>query len=122
MNSKKSKGSDDWRLKIDHEDLRNEKWRKITFPDFWLFSYQTKNNFYQKIKEEAEEFVRTMHRGEAFLEGEKVQAFWHEHCEFCTEKFMTDMQCDCYCTEKYDHWICEKCFEDLKEMFYWTVL
>ena len=44
----------------------------------------------------------------------------HDHCEFCWRKFA-----DCdepgvlhsgYCTEDEYHWICQRCFEDFKEM------
>lgn len=48
----------------------------------------------------------------------------HDHCDFCTEKFMESEQClkEGYTTEDHKHWICKDCFEDFKELFKWKVL
>ena len=50
----------------------------------------------------------------------------HDHCEFCSAKFMGDEQPDSlhegYCTEDQYRWICEKCFEDFKKQFEWEVV
>ena len=45
----------------------------------------------------------------------------HDHCAFCMEKFMSDEQIG-YCTTDYYHWICEKCYEDFKDMFNWEII
>ena len=45
----------------------------------------------------------------------------HDHCAFCMEKFTTE-QHKGYCTEDYYYWICEKCFDDFKGLFNWTVV
>lgn len=50
----------------------------------------------------------------------------HDHCSFCWAKFMVEDHPDVlhqgYATEDDYHWICEKCFEDFKEMFDWSVV
>lgn len=43
------------------------------------------------------------------------------HCAFCTKKFSSQYQIG-YCTEDYYYWICEKCFDDFKDLFNWRVL
>ena len=47
----------------------------------------------------------------------------HEHCCFCWAKFGNDfdMLKYGYCTIDHNHWICETCYNDFKEMFEWTV-
>ena len=49
----------------------------------------------------------------------------HEHCEFCTAKFMEgdyeDVLHEGYSTLDKKHWICEQCFQDFKGMFNFTV-
>jgi hypothetical protein len=45
----------------------------------------------------------------------------HDHCEFCS--FIIDDEFKLfYCTEDQYHWICEKCFNEYKDMFKWQVL
>lgn len=44
----------------------------------------------------------------------------HEHCEFCWEKFENGKSYG-YCTDDKYYWICEKCFEDFKDIFQWEV-
>ena len=48
----------------------------------------------------------------------------HEHCSFCWGKFghSSEFLQDGYCTEDEYHWICEKCFEDFKEQFKWSLV
>ena len=111
---------DDWRLKGQEEYLSNKTLYKITFPEFWKTAYGDKNAFFQAIEQYAKEFVKNMNRGYEFLEGEKIQHFWHEHCAFCWEKALTDKECTFYCTEDMRHWICEECFCDFKERFHWA--
>ena len=81
---------DDWRLRGQEEYLKGLTFYKVRFPDFWIKAYGEKNAFYQMISTEGHRFVEQMQRGEEYLEGEKIQHFWHEHCEFCWEKATTD--------------------------------
>ncbi|HUN80902.1 MAG TPA: hypothetical protein VMV81_05255 [Phycisphaerae bacterium] len=50
----------------------------------------------------------------------------HDHCAFCFAKFMVEDSSDVlhqgYATQDDSRWICEKCFDDFKEMFKWTVV
>ena len=52
----------------------------------------------------------------------------HEHCIFCWHKFMEDCidVIDCsifgYLTLDNKYWICDKCFEDFKELFKWDIV
>lgn len=107
----------DWRLNGQEKYLQNAKLYKITFPEFWEVAYREKNEFYQKIEQYAKSYVESSNKGHEYLEGEKIQHFWHEHCEFCWEKAMTDIPCTFYCTEDMKYWICEECFNDFKEQF-----
>ena len=49
----------------------------------------------------------------------------HDHCAFCTAKFMAAAQSDIlregYSTPDGYHWICENCFGDFVELFEWKV-
>jgi len=48
----------------------------------------------------------------------------HDHCEFCTEKF-SEYEGDShegFRELKHDHWVCEECFNDFKEMFGFRVV
>ena len=110
---------DDWRLNGQEEHLSNKTLYKITFPDFWETAYKTKNAFFQAIEEYAKNFVESANRGHEFLQGDKIQHFWREHCDFCWEKALTDKDCTFYCTEDMRHWVCEECFSDFNEKFNW---
>lgn len=110
----------DWRLNGQEEHLSGATLYKVTFPAFWEVSYQEQNRFYQKISRYAKHFVEQMHRGKEDLEGEKIQHFWHEHCDFCWEKAMTDTPCTFYCTEDLCYWVCEECLHDFQQHFGWT--
>jgi hypothetical protein len=48
----------------------------------------------------------------------------HDHCDFCTKTFGTNIGDlhEGYCTLDKDHWICEGCYKDFKDMFNWTVI
>ena len=48
----------------------------------------------------------------------------HDHCEFCTDRFMEYEGClrEGYCTEDRKIWICEECYQDFKEMFGFTLI
>ena len=47
----------------------------------------------------------------------------HDHCEFCWAKFMQeegpDILHEGYATEDNYRWVCQKCYNDFKEMFKW---
>ncbi len=48
----------------------------------------------------------------------------HEHCEFCFARF-SELDKDLhsgYATVDEYHWICEKCFQDFKELFNWKCI
>lgn len=109
----------DWRLNGQEEYLSDATLYKVSFPEFWKAAYRDKNIFFKKIEQYAKRHVETTKSGYEFLEGEKIQHFWHEHCEFCFEKAMTDKQCKFYCTEDMYRWVCENCFRDFKEKFNW---
>lgn len=114
----------DWRLEVcgDETCITNAKFQKIKFPDFWAKSCESKNAFYHKVIDDAEAYVNEFHRYEDYLKDDRVQLFWHEHCFFCFEKFMTDMDVECYCTTDFEHWICEECFNDFKNKFDFSVI
>jgi hypothetical protein len=50
----------------------------------------------------------------------------HDHCEFCSAKFMVedfpDVLHQGYATKDDYRWICEQCFADFKSMFGWQVV
>jgi hypothetical protein len=56
----------------------------------------------------------------------KNPAWDHDHCEFCSAKFMVDDLPDVlhegYCTLDERHWICAACFDDFNEMLAWIVV
>ena len=111
----------DIRLNGQERFLKGVTLYKVVFPDFWKKAYAEQNPFYQAIYEHAHMFVELLHQGEEYLEGEKIQQFWHQHCDFCMEKAEALKPCVFYCTKDMKHWICEQCFEDFKEMFGWSV-
>lgn len=111
----------DWRLREQEAYLSNAKLYKVTFPEFWEAAYKDKNPFYQKIARYANQFVAATNRGHEYLDGDKIQHFWHEHCDFCWEKALTDKPCEFYCTKDLACWICTECFNDFKEQFHWSV-
>ncbi len=112
----------DWRLEGQSNYLFGKPLKEIRFPDFWDNSFVNKNEFYKGIKLEAENFVKEYGRGEEYLEGKKIQDFWHTHCIFCTDKITTRDKRICYCTSNYDTWICKTCFDDFKTQFGWTLV
>ena len=111
----------DWRLSGQEEYLSNVTLYKVTFPQFWEVAFRDKNPFYQKIERYAHAHVEATNRGQEYLEGDKIQHFWHEHCEFCWEKALTDQPGEFYCTADMKHWICAECFRDFCDTFGWTV-
>lgn len=112
---------EDWRLNGQEDYLSNAILYKVQFPEFWQLAYETKNPFYQKIAAYANDYVKKTSKWADLLEGEKIQQFWHEHCEFCWEKAYTHKTCEFYCTEDLNYWICSECFEDFAVQFHWQV-
>ena len=48
----------------------------------------------------------------------------HEHCEFCADKISfreNDLNFG-YCTLNKYYWICDKCYDDFKDIFGWSVV
>ncbi len=44
----------------------------------------------------------------------------HNHCAFCWDEFRKgDIG---YTTQDEYHWVCDNCFKDFKEEFYWKVI
>ncbi len=109
----------DWRMNGQEEYLSDKTLYKIVFPEFWEIAYKNKNAFFKAIENYGREVVESTNHSHEFLEGEKIQHFWHEHCDFCREKALTDKECTFYCTEDRKYWICEECFKDFKEKFNW---
>lgn len=112
----------DWRIELNGhmvEDLSGTVFYKITFPEFWNKAYREKNEFFKLIEQDAREWVAHTNQGHEFLEGEKIQHFWHEHCDLCYLKATTDSNCTFYVTADLGHWICEECFNDFKEELNW---
>lgn len=50
----------------------------------------------------------------------------HDHCSFCWGKFMVEdlpeVIHEGYASEDSNHWVCEECFEDFKDLFQWEVI
>ena len=108
---------DDWRIINQEYLLKGVALKKIKFPEFWKESYLAKNDFYKMISKDAYDFVEKYNRGKEFLDGEKIQKFWHTHCDFCTEKITAEDSRICYCTLDYSIWICKNCFDDFCKKF-----
>ena len=110
----------DWRLKGQEDYLKNAVLYKVTFPAFWTKAYLEKNRFFQLVSDDAEQHVRQFPNTKEYLVGEKIQLFWHAHCDFCWATAMTNQPCEVYCTKDMNYWICKDCFEDFKRQFGWT--
>lgn len=108
---------EDWRLRGQEDYLSGATFCKVTFPDFWQRAWREKNRFYQKIEADGRRYVEATGRAREYLEGEKIRLFWHEHCEFCWDKVMTDDTKEFYCTEDLHRWVCPECFRDFREKF-----
>ena len=113
--------NEDWRLTGHEEYLQNAVLYKVVFPDFWQRAYIDKNAFYQLVLKEAVSHVDRFPHTKEYLEADKIQLFWHAHCDLCWEKAMTDIECEFYCTKDMLHWVCKECFDDFKDKFGWTV-
>ena len=109
---------EDWRIIKEIEQFyMGLELNKITFPNFWVEEYEKKGKFYKHIKDDAEKFIEKYDRGKEYLIGDKIQDFWHTHCDFCTETITTRDKRECYCTDDYSIWICKKCFDDFSQKF-----
>ena len=111
----------DWRLNGQEKYLQNASLYKIVFPDFWDKSCAEKNSFHQEIWESACAQAKAHPETKEYLTPERFGLFWHEHCAFCWEKAMTNIDCEFYCTKGMRHWICKECFEDFKNKFDWSI-
>ena len=115
----------DWRLNKQEEYLSGATLYKVTFPEFWEVSLTTQNRFYKIIaqgpityvKGPAGSWVRKEDEPLPILE---AAAQWHEHCNFCWEKAMTNTPGTFYCTQDLRYWVCEECFHDFQQQFGWT--
>ena len=107
----------DWRIINQEKFFKGFELKEVEFPEFWKQAYCTKNDFYKLIENDAIDFVNKYNRGKEFLSGEKIQEFWHAHCDFCTEKITTKDSMICYCSADYSIWICKNCFDDFHERF-----
>ena len=74
------------------------------------------------VSNDAYSFVEQYSRGKEKLLGISIGEFWHTHCDFCMRKIDTNQNEPFYCTDNYDTWICEECFNDFCNMFNWTVI
>lgn len=106
--------------KIIEEQFRNIELLKIVFPEFWRYSYQNKNNFYQYVFLEAKQHVEKDICGKEWLEGDRCRKLWQRHCDFCMKSIETDSQEECYCSKDVKLWICADCYNAYKEYFGWT--
>lgn len=113
---------DDWRLNGQEKYLQGVTLYKIVFPQFWLKAVTERNLFYEMIADRAHRFAEQMQRGEEYIEGDEIQHFFHEHCEFCMEKVTMDKEGEFYCTTDMQHWVCSECINDFKERFGWNVV
>jgi hypothetical protein len=55
--------------------------------------------------------------------GKYREGWEHDHCEFCGAKF-SEREGDLgtgYATQDDYHWVCEKCYDDFKDMFQWKI-
>jgi hypothetical protein len=59
-----------------------------------------------------------------FSKYESSSCWDHDHCAFCFAKFSdSDKSLHYgYYTSDRNHWICENCFSDFKDMFRWQVV
>lgn len=110
---------DDWRLRWQDEYLSGVTLYRVAFPDFWKRAWREKNAFCQLIERTARHHVETTGRGREYLEGEKIQHFFHDHCDFCMKDVATDMDAEFYCTNDFRYWVCPECFRDFREKFGW---
>lgn len=113
---------EDWRINGQEAYLNNAVFYKITFPIFWEKAYKDQNKFYQKILSYAEYYVKSTGTCREYLEGDQIQHLWHDHCEFCWEKAVTNEPLEFYCTTDLKYWVCKNCFQDFANRFQWQVI
>jgi hypothetical protein len=114
----------DWRLQGQEKYLSNVTLYKVSFPEFWETAVREENEFYKKIEKGPTTYVKDPEGKWTIVEKEPIPIeeaalHWHEHCVFCWEKAMTNMEGEFYCTKDMYYWICAECFHDFKEKFNW---
>ena len=112
---------DDWRMDGNEDYLNNLTLYEIKFPEFWKKSRHLKNTFYKIVINKAEELVKQGSVDKMYLDKRRIHHIWHSHCEFCWETSAVYKCSTSYCTKDFKHWICQKCFNDFKDKFSWTV-
>ena len=73
------------------------------------------------VVSKGEELVRRGVTNKRNLEEGRIHHIWHRHCEFCWSESRTPKCCTFYCTQSFEHWICQECFNDFKDKFLWVV-
>ena len=101
--------------------------------DLYLLIDFFKSILYNVIKEVLKMDDWRLNGQEQFLLGVKLikkrfkyrGGYDHRHCDFCWDKISEEKE-DLnigYCSSlSDDHWVCETCFNDFKDMFKWTVI
>ena len=92
----------------------------VTRPD--IKTEENQNEFYKKIEKGPTTYVKDSEGNWTIVEKEPIPIeeaalYWHEHCVFCWEKAMTNIEGEFYCTKDMYYWICADCFHDFKEKF-----
>jgi|GEM_PF-2693523 len=128
------------------EEQINERYKglkllRVVFPEFWQKSYESKNNFFRYVYDNAKrsidmlekypciEIEKWLKENPSWQNDDSCKDFWHDHCWLCeeAETVYADMKGVFYCSEEehglFGHsWICFKCFDNFKERFGWTVV
>ena len=106
----------DWRI-IDQEKYLKGKILNMEIPTILCKqSLLDKNGIYEILKKNIGQQTLCYE-----IDEKQLEQSWHEHCEFCSKKITSKTSTKCYCTEDYYYWICNKCFNDFKKEFEWTV-
>ena len=106
-----------WKLAAGQVEFwKNKNVIKIQFPAFWETAVKSKNYFYNVVKNSALDFLdKSKKETMSSCSNEFLQEFWHEHCDFCTEKIRTAEERVVYCTADFCWWMCSDCFEEFKQ-------
>lgn len=107
--------------KFDNQ-LKSIELLKIEFPDFWFDAYKNKNHFFNLVFEEATQCVEKLGLSEKFLEEDNCKELWERHCEFCFEKITINNKNTCFCTSDCFFWVCNDCFNQLKDEYKWKIV
>ena len=111
----------DWRITGNEDYLNNLTLYKIKFPEFWKKSRQLKNTFCKMVTSKGEELASRGVIDKKYLDKKRIHHTWDTPCEFCWKEALTSKCCTFYCTQNFEHWICQECFNDFKDKFSWTV-